>query len=252
MRADRTRIEQVVTNLVLNAVQHTAGGGRIALRVATSGGEAILTVADDGVGMDADTAAKAFDLFFQAEQGRGGLGIGLTIARRIVEVHGGSISVASEGPGKGTTFTVRLPLIEPTRDERREAARPEPRRSRSVVIVEDAPDSRLSLQKIFEHEGHSVRTAVDGRSGLEAILQEKPDVAVIDIGLPQIDGYEVARCARAAGIDAYLIALTGYGRAEDKEQAREAGFDLHMTKPAAMELLLALVAEAPKGAGVAA
>jgi CheY-like chemotaxis protein/anti-sigma regulatory factor (Ser/Thr protein kinase) len=251
VRADRTRIEQVVTNLVANAVQHTAPGGRIVLRVAARDGEAILTVTDDGAGMDAETAGKAFELFFQGTTGKGGLGVGLTLARRIVEMHGGTISIASAGPGKGATFTLRFPAIEAAADEGG-AVEPSRARSRSVVLVEDAADARISLQKILEHEGHRVRAAADGASGLAAILEEKPDIAIIDIGLPEMDGHEVARRARASGIDAYLIALTGYGRAEDKAAASEAGFDLHMTKPPPMERLLALIAEAPKGARLAA
>ena len=245
--ADRTRIEQVVTNLVSNAVKHTVNGGLIAVRIeALADGTVGLTVSDDGAGMDAETVARAFELFFQAKQGperaRGGLGIGLTLARRICELHGGEIEVASEGVGCGTTFKLRLPAIAP-------GARHAPARAgaaashvRRVVIVEDSDDARVSLQRILEHEGHTVHTAVDGPSGFDVIADVRPDVALIDIGLPGLDGYGLAEQVRSRGLSTYLIALTGYGLAEDRSRAHDSGFDAHLTKPPAMDRLLALVA----------
>ena len=249
VNADRTRIEQVVNNLVGNAVQHTVTGGRIAVRVKALADAVELTVSDDGAGMDAETAARAFELFFQAQQGperkRGGLGIGLTLARRIVELHGGTIEVASDGPGRGATFTLRLPTIAPppltAAPAQRDAAI---RCARRVVIVEDSEDTRVSLQKLLEHEGHTVHTAPDGPSGFDAIAQLRPDVALIDIGLPGIDGYRLAEQLRSTGLRTYLIALTGYGLAEDRSRAHDSGFDAHLTKPPPMERLLALVAAA--------
>ncbi len=207
-----------------------------------------ITVRDDGAGMDAETAARAFDLFFQAKQGperqRGGLGIGLTLVRRIVELHGGTITVESAGPGLGTAFT-----LAPARRRRPASVAPSKSQSatasaRRVVLVEDSDDARISLQRILEHEGHTVHTAADGPAGLEAIARLKPDVALIDIGLPGIDGYTVARQLRARGLRTCLVALTGYGLAQDRRRAMEAGFDVHLTKPPAMERLLALVASA--------
>jgi diguanylate cyclase len=252
--ADRTRIEQVLSNLVSNAVKHTPEGGRIALRVAAEGREVVLTVADDGAGMDAETAARAFELFFQSkrepDRGRGGLGIGLTLARRIVEMHGGTIGIGSDGPGRGAIATVRLPVIAPPRvagATPRVAAAANPRgasrSARQVVIVEDSQDSRLSLQMVLESEGHTVHTAADGPSGLDTILQVRPDVALVDIGLPGLDGYRLAERLRSAGLRTYLIALTGYGRREDRKRAREAGFDAHVTKPPPVDYLLRLVSE---------
>jgi len=256
VRADRTRIEQVVTNLVGNALQHTQPGGHIRLRVAPDGGESVLTVADDGAGMDAVTAAKAFELFYQGEQssdrGKGGLGVGLTLARRIVEMHAGRIGVESAGRGKGTTVTVRLPAVKPTREERAEAERIAGARPRRVLLVEDADDARVSLEKILRGEGHQVETASDGVAGLRALVEHRPEVALIDIGLPGMDGYELVRRARAAGVDAYLVALTGYGQRDDKDSAEAAGFDLHITKPPAMEMLLELVATVPSSRRVLA
>ena len=248
VEADRTRIEQVVSNLVSNAVQHTQPRGRISLRVYARDGQAVLAVSDDGEGMSAQTAARAFELFFQARQDpareRGGLGIGLTLVRRIVEMHGGTIRGESEGVGRGATFTLQLPLIPEPRIARSGAAPGGVAAGRQVVIVEDSSDTRISLQKILEHEGHTVHTAADGPSGLAAILRHQPDVALVDIGLPGLDGYRLAERLRFAGIRTYLVALTGYGLSEDKKRAREAGFDAHLTKPAPMEEILKLVSGA--------
>ena len=246
--ADRTRIEQVVNNLVSNAVRHTETGGRIRLRIDANDDAAKLTVTDDGVGMHADTAAHVFELFFQAQQGpertRGGLGIGLTLTRRIVELHGGACEAASDGLGSGATFTVRLPVtvlpasISAPADAAAQCAR-------RVVIVEDSEDARVSLQRILEREGHIVHTAADGPSGFDAIAQLRPDVALIDIGLPGLDGYRLAEQLRSTGLRTYLIALTGYGLAEDRDRAHTSGFDAHLTKPPSMDRLLALVSAVP-------
>jgi NO-binding membrane sensor protein with MHYT domain/CheY-like chemotaxis protein/two-component sensor histidine kinase len=248
VNADRTRIEQIVNNLVSNAVQHTVTGGRIAVRVEPLEDAVELTVSDDGAGMDTETAERAFDLFFQGHQGperkRGGLGIGLTLARRIVDLHGGAIGVASGGLGFGATFTLRLPTIAPP--PARASAQPDAavRCARRVVIVEDSEDARVSLQKILEHEGHTVHTAADGPSGFDVIEHLRPDVALIDIGLPGLDGYRLAEQLRSKGLRTYLIALTGYGLAEDRSRAHDSGFDAHLTKPPPMDRLLALVAAA--------
>jgi diguanylate cyclase len=248
VNADRTRIEQVVSNLVANAVQHTTTGGRITLGVAPRADTVELTVTDDGVGMDVETATRAFDLFFQAQQGpdrkRGGLGLGLTLARRIVELHGGTIDVASDGLGTGATFTLRLPTIAQPHTDASAQRDTVVRRARRVVIVEDSEDARVSLQRILELEGHTVRTAVDGPSGFDAIAHWRPDVALIDIGLPGVDGYRLAQQLRSTGLRTYLIALTGYGLAEDRKRAHDSGFDAHLTKPPPMDRLLELVAAA--------
>jgi CheY-like chemotaxis protein len=248
VNADRTRIEQVVNNLVSNAVRHTATGGIIRLRIDASDDAAKLTVTDDGVGMHADTAAHVFELFFQAQQGpertRGGLGIGLTLTRRIVELHGGAIEAASEGLGSGATFTVRLPAVALPASASAPADAGA-QNARRVVIVEDSEDARVSLQRVLEREGHTVHTAADGPSGFDAIAQLRPDVALIDIGLPGLDGYRLAEQLRSTGLRTYLIALTGYGLAEDRTRAHASGFDAHLTKPPPMERLLALVSAMP-------
>ncbi len=246
--ADRTRIEQVVYNLVSNAVQHTKEGGRIDVHVAAFGDSVEVAVSDDGAGMDADTTSRAFELFFQGHQGperkRGGLGIGLTLVRRIVDLHGGAIEATSGGLGSGATFNLRLPTIARPAVTEAAVAETGTRATRRVVIVEDSEDARVSLQRILEHEGHTVHTAADGPSGFDAIAQLKPDVALIDIGLPGLDGYRLAEQLRSTGVRTYLIALTGYGLPEDRSRAHDSGFDAHMTKPPAMDRLLALVATA--------
>jgi NO-binding membrane sensor protein with MHYT domain/ActR/RegA family two-component response regulator/two-component sensor histidine kinase len=249
VNGDRTRVEQVVTNLVTNAVNHTAPGGSIEIRVRRENGDALVEVEDDGVGLDAETAPHVFELFFQGRQeisrSRGGLGVGLTLVQRIVEAHGGGVGVESEGPGKGALFSVRLPAIEAPAVRAGRAPVARVTAPRSIVLVEDADDARATLQRVLEHAGHRVVTARDGIEGLDKIIGTHPDVALVDIGLPGIDGYELARRLRSAGSRAYLVALTGYGLAVDRERARKAGFDIHVAKPAAMASLLALIDEVP-------
>lgn len=248
VNADRTRIVQVVGNLVSNAAQHTLPGGRIDVRVDTHGELVEITVSDDGVGMDTETAVRAFELFFQAQQGperkRGGLGLGLTLARRIIELHDGTITVSSDGPGTGTTFSIRLPAATPQSTSAATRGPAAPVTGRRVVLVEDMDDSRLGLQAIFEQEGHTVHTAADGRGGLDLISKVRPDVAVIDIGLPGLDGYELAERVRSLGLRIHLIALTGYGLPEDRRKAFASGFDAHLTKPPRMDHLLEMIATA--------
>jgi NO-binding membrane sensor protein with MHYT domain/CheY-like chemotaxis protein/anti-sigma regulatory factor (Ser/Thr protein kinase) len=252
VNADRTRIVQVISNLVSNAVQHTVAGGRIQLRVASRADQVEISVRDDGVGMSADTAARVFELFFQGQQGperkRGGLGLGLTLARRIIELHGGTINVVSPGPGLGAVFTVHMPVSVPATAMDAQRLGATTAGVRHVVIVEDSDDARLSLKTILEKAGHTVNTAVDGHSGFEMIAKTQPDVAVIDIGLPGLDGYGLAEQLRSLGLRTYLIALTGYGLAEDRRRALASGFDAHVTKPPQIAQLLELVAASSQAA----
>ena len=248
VRGDRTRLEQVVNNLVCNAVDHTPSDGSIELRLAEVSDMARLTVRDYGAGLDAETAARVFELFYQARQAvqrpKGGMGIGLTLVRRIAELHGGRADVSSQGRGKGATFTVTLPAIEPPPVMPQLERRSDPRHRCAVLIVEDSEDARQSLRRLLELEGHRVHSAGDGASGLAALLELQPDIALIDIGLPALDGYDLARQARAAGVRTRLIAISGYGLAEDKAKAGAAGFDDHITKPASIEQVLDLVSQA--------
>jgi CheY-like chemotaxis protein len=190
---------------------------------------------------------RVFELFAQAEQpidrSVGGLGIGLTLSRRLVELHGGSIVAASDGPGRGAQFTVRLPVEAASLPPPAPLA-PIPDRGRSILIVEDNSDARESLRLLLESLGHRVLEAGDGFNGLALALRHHPDVVVIDLGLPGLDGYEVARSLRASpgGKTTILIAVTGYGLAEDRRRSTEAGFDAHLVKPVSQSALSRLIA----------
>jgi signal transduction histidine kinase len=246
--ADRARIEQILSNLLDNAVKFTPAGRRIDVSVRPQGDSAVLCVADEGAGVAPGATERIFDLFVQGERGldrgAGGLGVGLALVKRLTEMHGGAVSATSPGPGQGATFTVTLPAVLPPAEQ---AAAPEsapgvaPRR---VLIVEDNDDTRHMLHEVLAFSGHDVREARDGASGLALAAESRPDVALIDIGLPDVDGYEVARRLRAApgGRRMGLIAITGYGQAEDQRRAYEAGFDAHLTKPVAPERLKQVIA----------
>jgi signal transduction histidine kinase len=244
---DPIRLEQILANLVVNAAKFTPLPGTIRVSVRRENGEAVLRVADDGIGMAADLAARAFDLFVQGERGldrtMGGLGIGLTLVRRLAEMHGGSAAAASDGAGKGSQITVRLPAIEPPPPPPARAPQASPSLRRSILVIEDNDDARESLRRLLELAGHRVSGAADGAAGLAAALVGKPEVLLVDVGLPKMDGYEVARRIRAAAGDwrPFLVALTGYGLPEDRARAFDAGFDAHLVKPvdhAALEALL--------------
>lgn len=246
--ADRTRIEQIVSNLVDNAVKFTPPGRKIEIDLRQENGEAVLRVSDEGDGLAADAISRVFELFAQSEhdldRGKGGLGIGLALVRRLTEMHGGTVSVASDGPGRGSIFTVRLPaVVRPHRqaDPRVTEQRAGPRR---ILVIEDDDDTRQMLHAALALGGHEVQEARDGATGLAAAAAARPEIALIDIGLPDMDGYEVAR--RLRGNQTYgrivLIALSGYGQPADLQRAYDAGFDTHLTKPVAAELLHSIVA----------
>jgi signal transduction histidine kinase/ActR/RegA family two-component response regulator len=242
IEGDPVRLDQIVSNLLVNAVKYTPERGTITVRTRRTADESVLTVADDGVGMSPDLAARAFDLFVQGERGldraQGGLGIGLTLVRRLAELHHGSAEVVSEGDNRGSEFTVRFPAIA------KPAAPPAPSgplargTPRTILVVEDNTDARETLQILLSMMGHHVESAVDGVTGLEKALSMAPDVALVDLGLPGMDGYELARRLRASGgRSVYLVAVTGYGAQEDMERAIAAGFDAHVTKPLSAEEL---------------
>ena len=243
---DETRWEQVVTNLVGNALRFTPPGGTVDITLEPSDEDAVLRVRDSGIGIVPDVLPRVFDLFTQgargAAGGQGGLGLGLTLVRRIVELHGGTVEAASEGPGCGSVFTVRLPAIAAPAAP---APTPVPAPSDAhlrIVVVEDNGDTRQMLRFALELAGHEVHEAIDGPGGLDAILRVRPDVALIDIGLPEFDGYEVARKVRGAlGGTLLLVALTGYGQPDDRRQALEAGFDSHLVKPVEPGALLGVI-----------
>jgi CheY-like chemotaxis protein len=243
VEADPVRLDQIIGNLVVNAAKYTPDGGTIRIAVRPEGNEAVLTVSDDGIGIEADLLPHVFDLFRQGtrelDRSQGGLGIGLTLVRRLAELHGGRASGKSEGTNKGSEFTVRLPAVPAPSSSMEARAKPAERQRLSVLVVEDNPDARETLQLILEIAGHRVEVAADGATGLEKALALQPEVALVDVGLPRMDGYEVARRIRASrGIRRpYLVALTGYGAPEDRERALEAGFDAHLVKPVDPETL---------------
>ena len=244
--ADETRLEQIVANLLDNACKYTPTGGHVRIETATAGEEASLVVADDGSGIAAELLPRIFDVFAQGERtlerAQGGLGLGLTVVRRLVALHGGSIRVDSPGPGGGATFRVGLPAAPVGQRDTAAPATPSTPRRR-IVIVEDNADNRELMQLLLGLKGHSVSAVGDGEAGVAAILGEAPEVAIVDIGLPGIDGYEVARrVRRAAPAQApLLVAVTGYGTPEDRQQALATGFDAFMVKPFDVEAFEALL-----------
>jgi signal transduction histidine kinase/ActR/RegA family two-component response regulator len=251
IRADEVRLEQIIGNLLSNALRYTPAGGTIAVHAWADGDEAVLEVADTGAGIAPALLPRIFEPFVQGERTvdrtHGGLGLGLALVKRLVEMHGGHVSAASEGPGRGSTFTVRLPRIAPPVVDAGagpSAAKVPPRR---ILIVEDNADAREVLALSLTLEGHEVHEAVDGRTGLEAALRLTPDVVLLDVGLPGADGYEIARRLRAteAGRRMLLVALTGYGQADDRRRAMAAGFDIHLVKPVAPEHLVEALRRAP-------
>jgi signal transduction histidine kinase/CheY-like chemotaxis protein len=237
---DLRRLEQVVANLVHNAINYTQEGGDIQVSLAREGSEVVLRVADNGVGIAAEKLPHIFDLFAIKEQlpdrPAGGLGIGLPLVRALVEMHGGKVHVHSAGPDRGSEFVVRLPVGADTRPTPAGTDSAAPPRGRRVLVIEDDPDGRETLRTMLTMWGHQVEVASDGAQGVEQALALRPEVALVDIGLPQLDGYQVARQVRATlGREIFLIALTGYGQPHDYRRAFEAGFDAHLVKPAEPE-----------------
>jgi two-component system CheB/CheR fusion protein len=246
---DATRLQQACVNLISNALRFSPGGTRVhvALEIDDHKNEAVIAVVDQGEGIPAEDLERIFELFFQRNPGiartRGGLGLGLSLVKKIVERHRGSVAVSSRGLGQGSTFTLRIPIDEsaaaPARKRAGERAQA---RTLRVVLVEDNDDAREMLRVWLEKHGHIVEEANDGLTGVELIQSSKPDVAIVDIGLPGVDGYSVARKVRESiGRNAVMVALTGYGREEDRRAAADAGFDAHMTKPIDPDALLRML-----------
>jgi signal transduction histidine kinase len=247
---DPTRLAQALTNLLTNASKFTDPGGRVTVSLASEadGQRAALTVRDTGVGMPAELVAGLFEPFVQAdrslERSHGGLGLGLALVKGLVELHGGEVRVASAGPGRGSEFTILLPLASP-HGARHSAGEPAaaPGRVR-VLIVEDSQDAADMLRDILEHSGCEVRVAYSGTAGLESAREFRPELILCDIGLPGMDGYSLARALRQdpRTASAYLAAVTGYGQEEDRRRSREAGFAVHLTKPISLPELERLLA----------
>jgi two-component system, chemotaxis family, CheB/CheR fusion protein len=246
---DPARLQQIQVNLLSNAAKYTAPGGHVRLTLARDGQYASIRVSDDGAGIAPQMLDSVFELFVQShrtlDRSAGGLGVGLTLARSLVGMHGGTITAESTGEGKGSTFSVRLPLAPP-------GARPEvaPTRSRPrlgegarIVVVEDNEDSRELLCMLLQRAGFDCHTAENGKEALPLIDRVQPQIAILDVGLPEMDGFEIARRIRSQPhfADLFLIALTGYGRASDRAASRAAGFDEHVVKPVRSEELLGLL-----------
>jgi signal transduction histidine kinase len=251
VNADSTRLAQVISNLLNNAAKYTPAGGAIALRLRREGGCAVVEVADNGVGLAPDMLARVFGMFTQvdpeAENARSGLGIGLALARRLVELHGGEIAAASEGKGRGATFTVRLPLAAPdAAPEAPEAKETKAAQALRVLIVDDSIDVAETMGWLLEAIGHEFEIVNDGRRAFDAAVRFRPDAILLDLGLPGMDGYAVCRGLRAdARFDkTAIIAQTGWGHDSDRHKTTEAGFDLHLVKPIGIDRLESALAEA--------
>ncbi|MBC7436014.1 MAG: response regulator, partial [Bdellovibrionales bacterium] len=255
--ADITRLDQSVSNLLVNAFKYTPAGGTVSVQVQALGDEAVLTVTDTGVGIEGSLLPSIFDVFVQGtpalDRAQGGLGIGLSLVKQLMGLHGASITAASDGPGTGSTFVARFARTAkppeapepPEPPEPPEQLAPAAQISLRVLLVEDQPDARETLCELLQMSGHACVTAADGPQGVATAAKELPDVAIIDIGLPGLNGYEVAACLRTnpATRGIKLVALTGYGQQQDRLRALDAGFDTHLTKPVNVTQMLALLQE---------
>ncbi len=250
VHCDPARIIQVVSNLLGNARKFTPGGGRVDVTLSARDGFAQLQVRDDGSGIEANQIGNVFEPFAQAPQpadrAKGGLGLGLAMVKGLVELHSGTVTIASDGSGRGTLVTVFLPLDESPRVEQDEEPPPSALRRR-ILIIEDNADAADTLELALKMAAHDLRVAYDGRSGLEIAREFRPEIVICDIGLPGMDGYDVARAFRSDNAlrGVFLIALSGYARLEDRRAAADAGFNQHVAKPPNMEILRRLLDQAP-------
>jgi CheY-like chemotaxis protein len=237
VEGDPVRLAQVFANLLNNAAKYTERGGQIGVAVESNSGEVTIRVQDNGIGISPEMLPRVFDVFSQAERSldrsQGGLGLGLTLVQRLTEMHGGAVEAHSEGLGRGSEFRVRLPQAHVPGGAAR--AMPDSRAAiplRRILVVDDNADAVNSLAQLLRLEGHEVRTAYDGPGAVETAKAFRPHVAILDIGLPGLNGHEVARQLRQAGLEELvLIAVTGYGQAQDRRHTLEAGFDHHLVKP---------------------
>jgi len=248
LQGDPTRLSQVFANLLHNSVKFTERGGRIEVRAWTEGSHAHVEVSDTGIGLDPAKLSSVFDMFVQGEQPVDrivtGLGVGLALVRTLVEMHEGSVSAFSEGAGKGSRFLISLPThhVEMRMSSEKEADAPF--KSARILVVDDNIDAALTIGRLLELAGHVVMTIHDSEQAIQQAIAEQPDAVLLDIGLPGMDGYEVARRLRADPklSRTRLIALSGFGREEDKRRSLEAGFDAHLTKPADLRALQEAIA----------
>jgi CheY-like chemotaxis protein/two-component sensor histidine kinase len=234
---DAVRLEEILNNLIANALKYSPQGARVIVRTARAGSRCVVEVADTGIGIAPEMLDRVFDLFAQADgaldRSQGGLGIGLTLVRSLVRLHGGTIAARSKGLGHGSTFVVELPL---SRTGARSTGAhlvslPQQPHHLRILLVDDNVDVLEMTRELLEADGHEIACAADGPDGLARVVEWRPDVAFVDIGIPGLDGYDVARQARSRGSTSYLVAMTGYGQPDDRRRAFEAGFDRHLTKP---------------------
>jgi signal transduction histidine kinase/CheY-like chemotaxis protein len=253
--ADPARLAQVVGNLLNNACKFTDAGGHVWLTVEQDRGQAVIRVRDNGIGIAADLLPRLFEMFVQAdtsqERSREGLGIGLTLVKTLVETQGGTVEAHSEGPGLGSAFVIRMPTVAETPRPLPPETVPEPLPAirRRILVVDDNEDAAEWLATVLRLNGHETHVAHDGLEAIRSAEEIRPDAMLLDIGLPRLDGYEVCRRIRAQawGQDLLLIALTGWGQEEDRQESRDAGFDAHLVKPVDDEVLLKLLASLPSG-----
>ncbi|HXW06879.1 MAG TPA: ATP-binding protein [Vicinamibacterales bacterium] len=253
---DPIRLAQIVGNLLNNASKFTDRGGRIWLTVQHEDEQAMIRVRDTGIGIPTHELSRIFDMFGQVdsslERARDGLGLGLALVKNLVEMHGGTVGAASDGLGKGSEFVLRLPLVtgqpQPAALEQPVAARPVATAARRILIADDNQDSADMLRTLFEFMGHDVRTAADGLEAVEAAAMFHPDVVVLDIGMPRLNGYEAARRIREQqrGNGLTLIALSGWNREEDRQRSQREGFDAHLVKPVDLTALTMLLGESER------
>lgn len=251
--ADLTRLAQVLQNLLINAAKYTPRGGKIGLHAEVDGQSIAIRVVDTGIGIPREMLSRVFDLFAQVdrsiERSAGGLGIGLTLVQRLVELHGGTVEANSDGPGTGSEFTVRLPAWSESGEVSPVSSSSESKSvgSLRIVVVDDNKDAADTLAELLRASGHDVNTAYDGIAAIGAVDSYRPDVVLLDIGLPRLNGFDVAQKIRAHDPQnrIVLVAVTGWGQDEDRRRSREAGFDHHLVKPvdpASLELIFASVA----------
>ncbi|HEX5419005.1 MAG TPA: ATP-binding protein, partial [Gammaproteobacteria bacterium] len=249
LHADPVRLSQILSNLLNNSAKYTDPGGRIDLTAEVQGRQLRITVSDNGMGIAPETMPTIFQMFTQGdsslERRQGGLGVGLALTRGLVELHGGAIQVHSAGSGLGTSFAVSLPTVEAPRLVEEQEVQPaaEPKHALRILLVDDNVDFASSLALLLKEMGHQVSVAHEAQGGLEAARALRPEVAFLDIGLPGINGYELARQLRelAAAADTVLIALSGWGQQQDRMRSHQAGFARHMVKPVELKQILAVL-----------
>jgi CheY-like chemotaxis protein len=243
VHGDPARLTQVLDNLLDNACKYTDPRGTITVTLSEEGSEAVVAVSDSGLGIPEDKLATIFEMFAQVDRtldrAEGGLGLGLTLVKRLVEMHAGTVEAFSEGPGRGSRFQVCLPILEPAK---RRAVTP-----RRILVVDDNPDSAASLAMLLGISGYETHTAKDGLEAVSAAEWFHPDVVLLDLGLPKLSGMDAARRIREQpwGKDMMLVALTGWGQEDDRKRSRDAGFDAHVVKPVDHDTLMNVIAHLP-------